>query len=58
MRSGERLTFWIPRFVHAGGLRFLPGSSMLNTNERQASSLIGLVLTQAALLSFPHDEPG
>ena len=31
---------------------------MLNIKERQASSLIGLVLTQAALLSFTHDEPG
>ena len=43
--------------MRAGGLQFPPGSSMLNINERQASSLIGLVLTQAALLSFPHDEP-
>ena len=31
---------------------------MLNIKERQASSLIGLVLTQAARLSFTHDEPG
>ena len=31
---------------------------MLNIKERQASALIGLALTQAALRSFPHDEPG
>mgnify|MGYP000408760379 CR=1 FL=1 len=58
MRSGERLNVLDTKVCARRGLRFLPGSSMLNTNERQASSLIGLVLTQAALLSFPHDEPG
>ena len=58
MRSGEKRNVLAAKVCARRGLQSPPGSSMLNINERQASALIGLALTQAVLLSFPHDEPG